>query len=295
MSLDAQSLMSINEMDLLSDSYEKLLQSCNTRYPTANECCIHELIAAQAQSTPEAEAVSSWDGSFSCRELEVLSTSLAEFLKREYPEHTGPEAAVRVCFEKSFAAVVAELAVLKTGKISLVLASSQRFVRLQGLVDVVVSVPTSKITMVADIASTTELPRPIAPLSDVTPDNAAFILFTPGLIGQPKAVVQLHGAVCTFFKSHTMALHVSSSCRVFQFTAYTFDVTTMDIFTALMQGGCLCIPNEDDLRTNLAGFIRQMQDRGQPPLAAPSTHIEDSRSGQGVCAGETTGALFGHV
>lgn len=281
MSLDAQPLTSINEMDLLSDRDEKLLQGSNTRYPAAIECCIHELIAAQAQATPDAEAISSWDGSLTYRELEVLSTRLAEFLNREYPEHTGPETAVGVCFEKSFAAVVAELAVLKTGsafvpldgdhptdrlttiigiaEISLVLASPQWTVRLQGLSDVVVSVPTSKTTMVADIGSTTELPRPIAPLSDVTPDNAAFILFTSGSTGQPKAVVQPHGAICTLFKSHAKALHVDSSCRVLQFAAYTFDVSTMDIFTTLMQGGCLCIPNEHDRRTNLADFIQQMK------------------------------------
>ncbi|KAK6064475.1 non-ribosomal peptide synthetase [Seiridium cupressi] len=280
-SLNAQSVMSVNEMDLLSERDQEQLRNLNHHYPPAIDSCIHEMIAVQARATPDAEAICSWDGSLTYRELEDLSSRLAMYLQREYPKQTGPEKAVSICFENSFAAVVAELAVIKTGsafvpldgghptdrlriivdiaELSLVLASPQWAARCKGLVASAVCVPVAK-SHLRDMLSSVEpcSPEP-TPRSSVAPDNAAFILFTSGSTGKPKAVVQPHGAICALFKSHAKGLHVDSSCRVLQFAAYTFDVSTMDIFTTLMQGGCLCIPSEDCRRTNLAGFIRETQ------------------------------------
>ncbi|KAI5917252.1 hypothetical protein F4810DRAFT_697268 [Camillea tinctor] len=279
-SLDSRLSTPVNEIDLLSERDQQLLRSWNRDYPPAIHGCIHEMIAAQAQITPDAEAICSWDGNLTYGELEHLSNRLAAYLQQEYPHLTGPEMAIGICFEKSFAAVVSELAILKTGSafvpmdgghpterlkaivdiadISLVLASPQWTSRLEPIVDTVVCTPTSK-SLLGEMLSHIENPLPAIPSSSVTPDNAAFVLFTSGSTGKPKAVVQPHGAVCTLFKSHAKSLYVDSSCRVLQFAAYTFDVSTMDIYITLTQGGCLCIPSEDDRRTNLAGFIRQMQ------------------------------------
>ncbi|PGH05361.1 hypothetical protein AJ79_06830 [Helicocarpus griseus UAMH5409] len=272
--LNSDARVSVGDLDLLSKRDQQQLLSWNRQYPPKINACIHDMVQSQANSTPDAQAICSWDGSLTYEELDDLSTRLAVYLQSQYPQQTGTENIIGVCFSKSFAAVVTELAVLKTGSafvpldgahpterlktiteianVSLVLCCNDWFARLRGLVEHVERVPTSKQSLADLLVNVKPCVRP----TGVSPENAAFVLFTSGSTGKPKAVVQPHGAVCTLFKSHAKALHVDASCRVLQFATYTFDVSTMDTFTTLMEGGCLCIPSEHDRRTNLAGFIR---------------------------------------
>jgi non-ribosomal peptide synthetase component F len=277
-SLDAESFMSMGELDLLSERDQQHLRSINHHYPVSIGSCVHDMISARAKISPHTEAIHSWDGSLTYKELDDLSARMAIYLCREFPHKIGPEMAIGICFEKSFAAVVSELAVLKTGsafvpldgeypddrlkvvseiaEISLVLASPQYSARLEHHLKSVVCVPLSKSLLEAMLPSL-QPDEIISSTSMATPEDAAFILFTSGSTGKPKAVVKPHQAICTLFQSHAESLHVDSSCRVFQFAAYTFDVSTMDIYTTLMQGGCLCIPSESDRRNNIAGFSKQ--------------------------------------
>ena len=47
--------------------------------------------------------------------------------------------------------------------------------------------------------------------------------------------------------------------RVLQFAAHTFDVAIFDIFTALIFGGCICIPSEEDRMNNIIQVIQSMK------------------------------------
>ncbi|CAJ2510548.1 Uu.00g095170.m01.CDS01 [Anthostomella pinea] len=231
-SLTARPSTSVNEMDLLSERDRQQLRSLNRNYPPAVDSCVHEMIASRARATPDAEAISV------VAELAVLKTGSA------FVTLDGAHPTDRL------------KTIVDIAEVSVVLTSAQWVNRFNGLVDAAVCVPTSKVQL-EDMFPPAEPHSPTAPMSSVTPDNAAFILFTSGSTGRPKAVVQPHGAICTLFQSHAKSLHVDSSCRVLQFAAYTFDVSTMDIYTTLIRGGCLCIPSEDDRRANLAGFINQ--------------------------------------
>ncbi|KAL8750734.1 MAG: hypothetical protein Q9199_006878 [Rusavskia elegans] len=98
-----------------------------------------------------------------------------------------------------------------------------------------------------------------ASLSAVGPDHAAFVLFTSGSTGKPKGIIQEHASVRTSAIAHGNALHVTSESRVFQYAAFTFDVSMMDIFTTLMHGGCVCIPSEEDRRGLFTTVMNRMR------------------------------------
>ncbi|KAL8672702.1 MAG: hypothetical protein Q9224_007562, partial [Gallowayella concinna] len=84
------------------------------------------------------------------------------------------------------------------------------------------------------------------PLPIVRSNHSAFVLFTSGSTGKPKGIIQEHASVCTSAITHGNAMHVTHNSRVFQYAAFTFDVSMMDIFTTLIHGGCVCIPSERD-------------------------------------------------
>ncbi|KAI4201641.1 MAG: hypothetical protein LQ350_003120 [Teloschistes chrysophthalmus] len=50
--------------------------------------------------------------------------------------------------------------------------------------------------------------------------------------------------------------HIS---RVFQYAAFTFDVSMMDIFTTLIHGGCVCIPSEEDRMGSFIPVMNRMR------------------------------------
>lgn len=82
----------------------------------------------------------------------------------------------------------------------------------------------------------------------VTPENAAFVIFTSGSsTGTPKGVILQHRNVCTSAKAHGHSLSIGPSSRVFQYAAYTFDISIQDHFTTLTRGGCVCIPSEHEV------------------------------------------------
>jgi acyl-CoA synthetase (AMP-forming)/AMP-acid ligase II len=87
-----------------------------------------------------------------------------------------------------------------------------------------------------------------------------------------------HRAFATSARDHGKTLGINSSSRVLQFSSYVFDVSVMDMLTTLMQGGCICIPTDEERGSmEIVGAISRM--RVNWTLLTPSfvTIIEPSQ------------------
>jgi non-ribosomal peptide synthetase component F len=93
----------------------------------------------------------------------------------------------------------------------------------------------------------------------VKPNNSAWVIYTSGSTGDPKGVVLEHMTLCSTITTHGPAYGLASYARVFQFSAYTFDVSIYDVFTTFSFGGCVCLLSEQDRLNNLIYSMRSRQ------------------------------------
>ncbi|KAI8306363.1 Apicidin F synthase [Colletotrichum sp. SAR11_240] len=232
------------------------------------EECVHHFVERTMRDHPEKEAIFSWDGSLSYRELDDLSRNLAHHLKSL---GIGPEKIVPLCFEKSKWAVVAMLAVLRAGACFVMLDPTHPDARVLSIAEEVETkvllcspltepkfeaIKEKALVIESNLAyglPSTDPGLPVCP--EVTPDNAMYVVFTSGTTGAPKGSITSHRAYCTGFREHAWAIEVGPESRTLQFSAYSFDASVGDILTTLLVGGCICIPSEEDRSMEISNFI----------------------------------------
>ncbi|RFU24984.1 hypothetical protein B7463_g11356, partial [Scytalidium lignicola] len=260
----------VGSLDLLTRHDLNQICEWNANVPLCHNTCLHSIFEEQARRRPQAPAVCSWDGNLTYAELNALSTKLAHYLSRL---GVGPEIFVPYGFEKSVYAVVATLAVLKAGGAFVPLDSSHPEDRLKLIISrveaqlILASSNTAPAferlfsnVLIVDQKFLDSLPEEEHnPYSTVSPNNSAFVLFTSGSTGEPKGLVQEHASVCTVNEAYQESLFINEESRVLNFAAYTFDVSTVDVFTTLSQGGCVCIPSEEDRLNDIVRVINEFR------------------------------------
>ena len=261
----------IGELDFVSQEDKQKMLSWNPDVPYSQMNCMHYLVAATTRAIPCSEAVCAWDGSLTYAQLDKLSSTAAKLLIKA---GVGPGVYVPFAYEKSLWTVVATLAILKAGGAFVPLDPTHPRLRLEktlssirakiivtsdlfastfvGLVDRVIiisaaTISTHQYSDSYDFISVTTVPT-----------DPIFVLFTSGSTGQPKGMIHEHGAICTHAITHGEAMGYHGA-RVLQFAAHTFDVAIIDIFTTLIFGGVVCIPSEEDRRSNIVGVINSMK------------------------------------
>lgn len=241
----------------------------NAAFPKAHETCIHELIANRVSEQPSAPAVCAWDGDWSYRDLDKLSTCLARQL---LDLGVGSTSIIPLCFEKSKYYPIAVLAVMKAGGASVALDASQPQERLRSIVSqvnptvVLSSLSNQELAKSLGISQTVVTVNDVAlsqmmknsenrKLPVVNPSNRLYVVFTSGSTGTPKGVIITHSNYSSAIHYQQEAHGFKSTSRVYDFASYAFDVSWSNILHTLVVGACLCIPSDEDRRDNLAESI----------------------------------------
>lgn len=99
------------------------------------------------------------------------------------------------------------------------------------------------------------------PKLDLSPDSLAYLIYTSGSSGRPKGVLMEHRNLSNFCAWLGESYGIGPGYRYLQLIDYTFDPALGDIFSTLMFGGTLFVPERADIldASRMRDFIRRHQ------------------------------------
>ncbi|CAI6312177.1 unnamed protein product [Periconia digitata] len=268
--LETETPTLFKDLNISQQDLQSILEWNKTAFNT-KKSLLHVEFAKVVDSQPGAEAIDAWDGRWTYRELDHVSTDISRELRSR---GVGVGSWVLVCFHKSRWSVASMLAVLKAGAAFVPLDPRFPASRIREIIEV--SKASHAVVAEDDLAvllheSSPELQiiqatRPNAEDQNTPkhiesvapqPQNPAICLFTSGSTGVPKGIIASHAAVCTGAWEYGRVGNAKPTDRVLQFASFTFDISYADIFTALLHGSTLCLPSEEERMGNLQEFIQR--------------------------------------
>ncbi|OBH58727.1 hypothetical protein A5686_23810 [Mycobacterium sp. E2479] len=216
---------------------------------------IPAVFAAHVERAPEAVALTCEGRSMTYRELDEAANRLAHLLAGH-----GVRAGqvVALLLPRSAEAIVAILAVLKTGAAYLPIDPAVPVARIEFMV--ADAVPIAAITtsdlrarlggsdlLIIDVHDTRIPSFPATGLPAPAPDDIAYLIYTSGTTGVPKGVaVSHHNAVQLL---EVVDRHLPTPGAWAQCKSLAFDVSVSEIFFALLHGGRLVVVPEHVARS----------------------------------------------
>jgi non-ribosomal peptide synthetase component F len=244
----------LSSMDLLDAGEHARLEEWGNRavltQPAPTSVSIPVLFAAQVARTPEAVAVSFQGRSMTYRQLEEAANRLAHLLA----DHgAGPGEYVALLLERSAEAVVAMLAVLKSGAAYLAIDPALPAARIGFMLADAAPMAALTSTGLADRLDGCELlvidindpavdTQPSTALPAPAPEDIAYLIYTSGTTGTPKGVAIAHHNLIHLAESLPTGLpaaQVWTQCH-----SYAFDFSVWEIWAALLGGGRLVVVPE---------------------------------------------------
>ncbi|KAF7526585.1 hypothetical protein PCG10_003976 [Penicillium crustosum] len=265
----------IGDVNMMTQSHLNQIWTWNANLPVAIDRCMHDLIKEVVQHHPDSVAISAWDGSLTYAELDRLSTRLAGYLVRMGVKRNM---IVPLCFEKSLYAMLAVLAVMKAGGATLLLDPSLPDTRLDGILQQVnptvllssifqehrcsrwvahpVVLGKGSTFLEADVINETAGSHD---LPSVSPHDLLYTVFTSGSTGTPKGCLMHHQQFTSAVVHQQSTLEMNSTTRLYDFSSYSFDAVYWCLFHVWNAGGTLCIPSEEERKSDLTESVRRFE------------------------------------
>lgn len=238
---------------LSSDERRQILADWNnTAVPYPRDICLHQLIEAQIDRTPNAPAVVFENRQLTYSELNTRSNQLAHFLQGR---GLGPGSLVGICVERSLELVVGLLGILKAGaayvpidpsypqnRVAYMLEDSQVQVLLtqQHLTE---KLPPHRATTISLDSEWSKIAEQSGtkPITIATAADPAYMIYTSGSTGRPKGALNSHRGIVNRLLWMQDEYRLTPADSVLQKTPFSFDVSVWEFFWPLLTGARLVV------------------------------------------------------
>ena len=210
----------------------------------------HDIVDLHATRTPNALAAICSSESLSYFELAERSNRLAHCLIQS---GVTPGSFVGICVERSVHMLVGILAILKAGAAYVPLDPAYPSDRLAYMVtdsavrcivaqrSTVESLPAHEARCILLDAFAAEQYSAEPPHVEITPESTAYVIYTSGSTGRPKGVMISHRSLESLAQWTQQRFSAAQYSRVLAASSLSFDVSVLEITTALACGGALVI------------------------------------------------------
>ncbi|WP_259764164.1 AMP-binding protein, partial [Pseudomonas protegens] len=215
--------------------------------------CVQQLVEAQVQKSPDAEALLFAGQRLSYRELNARANRLAHKL---IELGVGPEVRVGVALQRTPEMVVALLAVLKAGgayvpldpdypqdRLAHMLRDSQAQILLteSALLSLLPSVESLQTLQLDAQPGWLDAYSPENPPQRANADNLAYVIYTSGSTGLPKGVAIAHRNVLALIDWSNRVYNAEDLQGVLASTSICFDLSVWELFVTLSSGGSIVL------------------------------------------------------
>jgi amino acid adenylation domain-containing protein len=261
---------------------EEAVENQDVRTSDLASPCLHQLIEAQEERTPEAVAVEYEGARLAYRELNRRANQLARYLRAR---GVGPDVLVGICVSRSLDMVVGLLGILKAGGAYLPLDPSYPKERLAFMIEdaqapvlltqepLLTSLPERCGQIIkldtdwAEIAK--ECDENLVNLC--TLDNLAYVIYTSGSTGKPKGAQLLQRGLVNVLVSMRAWPGISADDILLAITTLSFDIASLELLLPLLVGARVLIASRDTV-IDPAALAKKLAESGATILqGTPAT------------------------
>ncbi|MFW6357634.1 MAG: amino acid adenylation domain-containing protein [Chroococcales cyanobacterium] len=233
-------------------------------------CCLHQLIEAQVEKTPNAVAVV-YDNlgvetlhatSLQYGKLNAKANQLARYLQSLGVQSND---LIGVCLDRSPEMIIALLAIMKVGAAYIPLDPSYPAERLAFMLEnaqvpvlltqsnLLFQLPSHQAKVICLDTEETKINTQTSGnlICSNTSESRVYTLYTSGSTGKPKGVQIQHKALVNFLWSMKDQLEITSSDTFVAVTSLSFDIAALELFLPLITGSRLVIASR---KTATDGF-----------------------------------------
>ena len=252
----------VDDLPLLTSAehHQLLVEWNQTDLETPENSCLHELIEAQVERTPDAVAVEFEGRHLTYQELNCRANQIAHRL-RELA--VGPDVLVGICAEHSLELVVGLLGVFKAGGAYVPIAPTYPPARVAFMLEdaaapvmltqqhLVSTLPARRATQIICLDGAEWAASNIDssnPPRNVTDDNLAYMIYTSGSTGKPKGAMISHRALVNHMQWLQSVFPLDETDCVLQKTPISFDASVWEFYAPLLVGGRLAVARPEGHR-----------------------------------------------